>query len=134
MSEPNEMDPEEMGSVVQITGRCACGAETIFRCLHLWPHTGMLPCHNWLCNSGCQVHRHEPGTMGYANFERVSADYIREEPDGYGLRELLKTWWRNTFWSNQRKAQHVWTRFCVQTKPPIPLPPSFRLSFGGGEV
>lgn len=115
-------------------GTCACGKSTTIRCHEEWLHTGMLPCKNWLCNSGCQVHRHQPGTMGYANFERVTADYVRDEPNNTGLREWLRSWWRNTFWSNQKKAQFVWDRFKVQTRPPTPLPPSFRLSFGSGEV
>jgi hypothetical protein len=72
--------------------------------------------------------------MGYANFERVSADYVRDEPDGPGFWQWVLSWWRNVMWPNQRKAQFVWDRFKVQAPPPAPLPSSFRLNFGYGEV
>lgn len=128
----NEVTPTDpVTSPLELAGRCGCGKLTSIRCHELWAPNGMRPCNNWLCSPACPGHHHEPGTMGYANIERVSAEYLGDEPDGPGLWELLKSAWRTVFWSDQRKAQFVWDRFRLQVPSPAPLPPAFRLTIRG---
>lgn len=115
---------------------CACGAPTLTRCHELWPHEGLVPCSLPLCKVGCAQHRHESGTMGFVRWEKMSADYVKDVPDGPGVLEWLKSVWRTLTWSRAKRANRVWLGFMadVVAPPPAPLPEHFFLNFGGGEV
>ena len=97
--------------------RCDCGNVTTFSCCELWLHGNLKPCFAPLCSSGCQAHRHEPGTMGFvplSAYARASTAIVDANHDLPALRSI--------FWSNQRKAQHVWDRLSKDIPPPAPLP------------
>lgn len=114
--------------------QCACGRKTVLKCHQLWAAPGLIPCNEPICElvGNCKEHRHGNGTMGYITWTKISADYVKDEPDVDTLVERLKSLWRNLFWSNQRKAQRVWDGYKLSVPPPAPLPPNkcFRLSFG----
>lgn len=109
--------------------KCACGKVTTFVCHELWPHDGLVPCGEPLCEPTCALHRHAAGTMGFPVWNAGSADYMGDSPDGDGLFDWLKSAYRTLFWSKQRKAQHAWNGMMLKIHPPAPLPP-FVLRFG----
>ncbi|TAL42334.1 MAG: hypothetical protein EPN91_08120 [Salinibacterium sp.] len=102
---------------------CTCGRITTFRCSELWPHEGLVPCSAPYCGMPNCGHRHEPGTMGYPRYERGSAEYLGDAPDGPGVWQWVLSRWRALTWSPQRKAQHVWNGMKKRFPPPAPVPP-----------
>lgn len=110
--------------------RCDCGRVTTFRCTELWYAPGLAPCNGPLCSARCELHRHQPNTMGYPKWEG-RADYCGEAPDGPGFFPWLKSIYRLFFWPQRKKAQFIWDGIRKKFKPPSPLPVKFLLNFGG---
>ncbi len=107
---------------LDFTQYCLCGRPARHTCGDIWPPVTLTLCPLPLCDTGCKVHRHAPGTMGYPGQMRGITQYEGDTPNGDGLWEWLKSRYRTFFWSDLRKAQETYAEVCANFAPPAPWP------------
>lgn len=117
---------------------CDCGRPATKLCSDVDPAgITLVRCQKHICGEGpngswCSHHRHEEGTMGYPAQMRVSFDYEGEDAEGEGLLDHLVAFWRNTFWSSERKANWAWRLVKREHfPPPRPIPKNVKIRVKG---
>ncbi len=101
---------------------CDCGKLTTNTCGEIWPPVTLVLCTKPLCGTGCKVHRHEAGSMGYPGTMKGFARYQGDEPDDDGIWEWAKSRCRALFWGAPRKAQNTYDEICAAFPAPAPWP------------
>lgn len=122
------MSIQDLESDLRVSGngngpiyKCLCGRVTTHLCGDIWPPVQLQLCTEPLCETGCVKHRHAAGSMGYPTMGGTT-QYEGDEPDGDGVWELLKSWYRETFWSPLKKATSTYREICDNFPAPAPWP------------